>query len=132
MFGAHLGAALIGIVCYRCFGDALWVYCLAQALTLAYMLATRSVHPPAGANPLIMIHSHAALADLWQPVFVGVFSLAAVAFVWSRLVPGLRPYPNAWLAQSPASFPGDAWEVEAVVEAGDLATAPPLAERSSP
>src|SRR5512147_2063554 len=54
LFGGHLGGAFIGIACYQCFGEALWVYGLAQVLTLGYMLLSRTVHPPAGANPLIM------------------------------------------------------------------------------
>src|SRR5674476_597670 len=42
LFGGHLGGAFIGIACYQCFGEALWVYALAQALTLGYMLLTRT------------------------------------------------------------------------------------------
>ena len=109
LVGGHVGGALIGIACFQWFGDALWVYALAQAGTLAYMLLTRTVHPPAGANPLIMIHSHAGFASLWQPVFVGVFSLAAIAYVWSRLVPGLVHYPAVWLDKSPPSMFWGGW-----------------------
>lgn len=100
LFLGHLGTALIGIACYQTFGDALWVYALAQALALVFMLVTGSVHPPAGANPLIMIHSHAGYAALWQPVFVGITMLAAVAAVWSRLQPGAQHYPVAWRVRS--------------------------------
>lgn len=89
LFAGHLGGALIRITCYRCFGDALWVYALAQVLTLGYMLLIKTAHPPAGANPLIMIYAISSFAVLWQPVFVGVLSLALVAYVWSRLFPGL-------------------------------------------
>ena len=100
LFLGHLGTALIGIACYQTCGDALWVYALAQALALVFMLLTGSVHPPAGANPLIMIHSHAGYAALWQPVFVGITMLAAVAAVWSRLQPGAQHYPVAWRVRS--------------------------------
>ncbi|MEW6529463.1 MAG: HPP family protein [Thermodesulfobacteriota bacterium] len=110
LFGAHLGSALIGIVCYQMFGDALWVYALAQVLALWYMLLTKTVHPPAGANPLFMIYTHSNLSELWQPVFVGVLSLAAVAVVWSRLFPGLAHYPVAWLERSPQSTFWGGWD----------------------
>ncbi|HTY23594.1 MAG TPA: HPP family protein [Desulfomonilaceae bacterium] len=109
LFGGHIGGALIGIACYQCFGDALWVYAFAQVLTLGYMLLTKTVHPPAGANPLIMINSHAGLATLWQPVFVGTFTLAAVAFFWSRMVPDLVHYPVSWLDKSPPSAFWGGW-----------------------
>jgi len=103
LFGGHIGCALIGIACYQCFGDSLWVYALAAVLTLGYMLLTRTVHPPAGANPLIMIQAHAGFTALWHPIFVGVLCLATVTFVWSRVVPGLVHYPVAWLDRSPPS-----------------------------
>lgn len=101
LIGGHVGGAFIGITCYQCFGDALWVYGLAQSLTLGYMLLARAVHPPAGANPLIMIYSHAGFSALWQPVLLGVLSLAAVAFVWSRLLPGQLRYPLSLMEKSP-------------------------------
>jgi CBS-domain-containing membrane protein len=109
LFGGHLGGALIGIACYQLFGDALWVYALAQVLALWLMLLTKTVHPPAGANPLIMIHSHAGFAALWQPVFVGVFALAVVAALWSRVYPGLARYPVAWLDRSPPTTFWGGW-----------------------
>ncbi len=110
LFGGHLGSALIGIVCYQAFGDALWVYVLAQVLALSFMLLTKTVHPPAGANSTLMVYSHAEWSVLWQPVFIGVLSLAAVAAFWSRLYPGLSRYPVAWLDRSPPSTFWGGWD----------------------
>jgi CBS-domain-containing membrane protein len=109
LVGEHMGGALIGIACYQCFGEALWVYALAMVLTLAYMLLAKTVHPPAGANPLIMIATHAGFAALWQPVLLGVLTLALVAAAWSRLVPGLVHYPAVWLEKSPPSTFWGGW-----------------------
>ncbi len=67
---------------------------------LAYMLLTRTVHPPACA-PGDLVHAH---AGLWQPVFLGVFALAAAALVWSRLAAGLVHYLVTWLEMSPPSL----------------------------
>lgn len=109
LFGGHLEGALIGIACYQCFGESTWVYVLAITLTLGCMLLTKTVHPPAGANPLIMIHEHAGLGGLWHPVLAGVVGLAVAAFVWSRLVPGLEKYPRAWFEQSPPNTGFGGW-----------------------
>jgi CBS-domain-containing membrane protein len=109
LFGGHLGGALIGIVCFHLFGDSLWVYVLSVVLTFVYMLATKTVHPPAGANPLIMLHMHAGLSALWQPVGLAVLTLAAVAAVWSRLVPGHVRYPVQWAERSPPSMFWGGW-----------------------
>lgn len=109
LFGGHLGSAFIGICCGQLFGDAPWVYILAMVLTLVYMLATKTVHPPAGANALIMIHEHAGFSSLWHPVGLGVLVLAVVAAVWSRVFPGMYRYPVDWLEKSPDSFLDGSW-----------------------
>ena len=110
LFGGHLGGALVGIACYQAFGDALWVYILAQSLTLGLMLLTRTVHPPAGANPILMIHAHASWSNLFQPVLFGVGCLVLVAVIWSRLYPGLCRYPVNLMAPSPSHINWGGWE----------------------
>lgn len=109
LLGGHLGGALIGVICFQTLGDATWVYVLALVLTLAFMLLTGTVHPPAGANPLIMIHSHAGFGALWQPVGVGVALLMLIAAVWSRLTPGVAHYPCSWRERSPPSLFWGGW-----------------------
>lgn len=110
LFGGHLGGAFIGIACYQFFGDSPGVYVLAQVLALIYMLTTKTMHPPAGANPMLMIYAHASWSALWQPVFVGVLALASVAFVWSRLFPGLSHYPTSFYEPSPPSTFWGGWQ----------------------
>ena len=95
LFGGHLGGALIGILAFRFFGDALWVSVFAVVLTMAFMIITRTVHPPAGANPLFMVHNHAGVVVLMKPVLLGVGILFLVTFVWSRVRPG-NSYPINW------------------------------------
>jgi CBS-domain-containing membrane protein len=109
LIGGHLGSALIGILCSRVFGDALWVYVFAVVLAFVFMLVTKTVHPPAGANPLIMVHEHAGFIALWQPVGLGVAALVLVALVWSRLIPGMNHYPCQWFEKSPPSLLWGPW-----------------------
>jgi CBS-domain-containing membrane protein len=109
LFGGHLGGALIGIACYQFLGESLPVYALATSLTLAFMLLTRTVHPPAGANPILMVYVHAGWAALWQPVLLGILALALVAVVWSRLYPGLVHYPVEPRAPSPSQLNWGGW-----------------------
>ena len=112
LYGGHIGGAFIGIACYQAFGEAIWVYALAQVITLCFMLLTKTVHPPAGANPMLMIYAHAGWSALWQPVLVGITSLAIVAFIWSRIYPGLCHYPVAWLERSPPTTFWGGWNDE--------------------
>lgn len=109
LFGGHLGGAFIGIACFQLLGDTLPVYVLAQVLALAYMLTTKTMHPPAGANPMLMIYVHAGWETLLNPVLLGISSLAAVAFVWSRLYPGLSRYPVSISEPSPPSTFWGGW-----------------------
>lgn len=95
LFGGHLGGAVIGIACYQAFGDGLWVSVMAVVLTMAFMVLTRTTHPPAGANPLIMVHHHAGFCALLKPMGVGVLTLFLVAMAWSRCRSG-KPYPLKW------------------------------------
>ena len=95
LFGGHLGGALVGILCFRIFGDAPWVFVVAVVLTIVFMVVTRTIHPPAGTNPLFMVHHHANFGVLVKPVGLGVVTLFLVTILWSRLRPG-RPYPVKW------------------------------------
>jgi len=95
LLGGHIGGALIGILCYQIFGTALWVSVAAVVLTMMFMVVTRTIHPPAGANPLIMVDHHAGFLSVLNPVAAGVLTLFIVAMVWSRFRPG-KKYPMRW------------------------------------
>jgi CBS-domain-containing membrane protein len=110
LFGGHVGGALIGIVCYQLLGDALWVYVFAQVSTLLLMLSLHVMHPPAGANPLIMIQEHASFDMLFSTVLLGVMSLFVVAFFWSRVFRKTHRYPIAWLQKSPPQRLSGVWQ----------------------
>lgn len=110
LLGGHCIGALVGIASFQTFGDALWVYALAQSVTLVTMLATRTLHPPAGANPILMVYVHASWSVLFSPVLLGVLVLFAVASVWSRLYPDLKRYPHQLLAPSPPTMLWGAWD----------------------
>jgi CBS-domain-containing membrane protein len=110
VFGAHLIGALIGIIAYQLFGDGFWVYVVALVVTIGVLLITRCVHPPAGANPLIMIQAHASFMHLGITVLTGVLIIFAVAYIWSRLGVGSRKYPVSWTQASPPSLNWSLWD----------------------
>jgi CBS-domain-containing membrane protein len=110
VFGAHLIGALIGIIAYQLFGDGFWVYVGALVITIGALLITRCVHPPAGANPLIMIQAHAGFIHLGVTVMAGVTTIFLVAVIWSRLGVGNRKYPTSWTTPSPPSSHWSLWD----------------------
>lgn len=110
VFGAHLISSLVGILAYRLFGDAFWVYVFALVITIAVLLLARCVHPPAGANPLIMIQAHASFIHLGITVMAGVTIIFIIAMIWSRLGIGSRKYPVSWTQPSPPNLQWGIWE----------------------
>jgi CBS-domain-containing membrane protein len=76
----HLISATIGLVMFWLSGNGVWSMALATGLAIAAMQITRAVHPPAGANPLVIMLSGGASANfLLFPVLAGVVCLLAVA-----------------------------------------------------
>jgi CBS-domain-containing membrane protein len=110
LFGGHLLSALAGIASFQILGPGLLACTCAIAVALGLMLVTRTVHPPAGANPIIMVYAHAQWSALLFPVFTGVAALAAVAVLWSRLYPGLAHYPVSAMEPSPPTLGWGGWQ----------------------
>ncbi len=110
LFGGHLGTAAIGIACAQFLGSSLLSYAVAVSLAIGYMLLTRTVHPPAGANPVIMVYAKASWSALLNPVLLGLLCLISVATIWSRLYPGLVHYPVRPLEPSPPSLNWGGWD----------------------
>lgn len=109
LLGGHVITAIVGIGCAQWLGSSLLAYAVAVSLALGLMLLTRTVHPPAGANPVIMVYAHASWAALFDPVLLGLACLLGVALVWSRLYPGLARYPVNPLEPSPPSINWGGW-----------------------
>ena len=57
------------------------------------MVATERSTPPAGANPLFMVHNHADFMVLLNPVGAGILVLFLVAMFWSCVRPS-KKYPG--------------------------------------
>lgn len=109
LVGGHVGGAAMGIASVQWLGHGPAAYFVAVAAALGLMLALRAVHPPAGANPVIMVHAQASWSALLDPVGLGIVVLMATAIVWSRLYPGLARYPVAPMEPSPPSLNWGGW-----------------------
>lgn len=108
--GGHLGRAGIGTACAQSLGSSLPACARAVRRSPAFMLATRTVHPPAGANPVVMVHAQAHWGALLNPALLGVVCLVRVATRWSRLDPGPVHDPVSPLEPSPPSLNWGNWQ----------------------
>ena len=96
ILGGHMITGIIGLGALMLLGDAWWVMALAVGTGIAAMQLTRTVHPPAGANPiLIMLSGAADWSFLLLPLLAGASALVVFAVVFNKLVPGRR-YPAYW------------------------------------
>jgi CBS-domain-containing membrane protein len=86
LVGGHVLSTLVGLVVLKLVGPTPWAAALAVGLAMAVMHATRSFHPPAGIDPLVVVTNHMPWSFLLVPVSAGVALLAAFAFLWHNLI----------------------------------------------
>jgi CBS-domain-containing membrane protein len=94
VFG-HLISSLVGLVFVHLCGPHWWSVALAVGTAIALMMLTRTVHPPAGSNPVIVFLTQPAWSFLLFPTLVGALVLVAVAVVYNNATRTTR-YPKYW------------------------------------
>ncbi|MGP8305316.1 HPP family protein [Vibrio sp. YIC-376] len=77
IFG-HLITALVGVIFTQYVGVSPLTLALATGIAVSLMLATKTTHPPAGANPLLIMLSGQGWAFLITPVLVGAVLIVLV------------------------------------------------------
>ncbi|MCO4291661.1 HPP family protein [Solitalea sp. MAHUQ-68] len=95
IIGGHLLTAILGLLCYHLMGNTWYSLALGVSLSIGLMQITRTVHPPAGANPLVIILSGASWSFLFSPVLIGSVVLVAIALIFNNLS-SKRKYPKYW------------------------------------
>ena len=87
----HLIASAVGLAVFWFCGAGVWQSAIAVGLAIAAMQLSRTVHPPAGADPLvIMLSGGASVQFLVVPVLTGVLCLLLIALVFNNAVRGER------------------------------------------
>jgi CBS-domain-containing membrane protein len=82
LIGGHLISTLIGLAAVKIAGPGPWVAALAVGLSIVAMHLTRTFHPPAGIDPLIVVLNDLSWPFLLMPVAVGACALALFAWLW--------------------------------------------------
>lgn len=95
VIGGHVISTLIGLLFFHLIGGEWWSMALALATAIAVMLITRTVHPPAGSNPVIVFLLGAPWSFLITPTFVGAVILIGVALLYLNL-DQRNTYPSYW------------------------------------
>jgi CBS-domain-containing membrane protein len=95
VIGGHLISTAIGLAALHGFGPHAWSLALAVAAAIMAMMATRTVHPPAGSNPVIVFLANAGWGFIVFPVLAGAVLLVLVALIYNNLA-RKTPYPGYW------------------------------------
>lgn len=99
IFG-HLVSAFVGLVFLKVFGVSLFGTAVSVGVAICAMQILRCVHPPAGANPLVILLTADQIYYSWDfllfPVLSGAITLTIVAWLVNN-VKSLSAWPEYWL-----------------------------------
>ena len=70
--GGYLIATIVGLLFYQLFGNTPLSLGLAFGLSFILMQLTKSLHPPAGSIPLLIMFSKPDWSYVLTPIFIGV------------------------------------------------------------
>jgi CBS-domain-containing membrane protein len=94
--GGHLVSTAIGLILLQLFVNEAWVLALGVGLALSLMHLTRTTHPPAGADPIVVIVAGSSWSFLFTPVLMGSLIIVLVALLVNNL-DEQRKYPTFWI-----------------------------------
>jgi CBS-domain-containing membrane protein len=93
--GGHFICTVVGLAALALFGPTWWSLASAAAMSVALMMLTRTLHPPAGSNPVIVFLTAPKWGFLLFPTLIGALTMVVVAVIYHRAT--RRTYPAYWL-----------------------------------
>ena len=88
----HIFSALSGIISYYLLGNTFFSIGIAVGLAVFIMMITKTVHPPAGANPIIVILTGQGINFVLLPVAIGSVVIVLFAVIYNKVLK--KKYPN--------------------------------------
>lgn len=102
LVGGHVVSAVVGVAAWKLFHQDPWLaQAVAVSTAIALMHATKTLHPPGGATPLIAVIGSDAVHELGffyvlVPAGLGPLLLLLVALLVNN-IPKSRRYPEIWM-----------------------------------
>jgi CBS-domain-containing membrane protein len=96
VIGGHFVSTFIGLLIYHLFGNEPWAIAFAVGLAIAMMMLTKTTHPPAGADPLVVMLGTYSWNYLISPVLIGSIIIVIFALLINNLRSN-RNYPTFWI-----------------------------------
>lgn len=96
IFLGHTLSTLVALIVVHTGGNSAFFVGLAVALAVVVMMLTRSMHPPAAANPIVvMLEGYDDWSFLLFPVCTGALIVIIAALIINNLR-ATRSYPTYW------------------------------------
>lgn len=95
LIGGHLVASAVGLTVLAVAGPEGWAMGISVGIAIIAMQLTRTGHPPAGADPLVVLLVQPDWLFLATPVLIGTIGIVGIALLFNNLRPG-PGYPRYW------------------------------------
>lgn len=97
VIGGHAVSTAVGLAIAAAGGSGDWAVALGVGLAIGLMLISRTLHPPAGADPIVVLSGQYGWGFLLAPVLLGAVCLVGVAYIYHKLVRSSVRYPKSWM-----------------------------------
>ena len=85
VFFGHILSAFSGVIVFYFIGEAPVAIALGLALAIILMMISKTVHPPAGANPIIAIRGAKTFDFVIMPVAIGASFIVIFAWIYNKI-----------------------------------------------
>lgn len=86
VFFGHIISAFSGVLIFAIFGYSFLSLGLGVGLAIFLMMATDTIHPPAGANPIVAIFGAKGMTFILMPVAAGALFIVLFAIIYNKLL----------------------------------------------
>jgi CBS-domain-containing membrane protein len=99
LVGGHLVSTIVGLLVVKLCGPSPWAAALAVGAAMVAMHLTRTFHPPAGIDPMVVVVNNMAWGFLLMPIGAGSVLLVLFAFAWHNFIAYCANKGDTWPAR---------------------------------
>ena len=89
-------SSFIGIITYNLMGNNYISLGVGVGVAIGVMLLTKTTHPPAGADPIVVIMAGSSFKFLLHPILLGSVLIVVLALIINNTSKE-RKYPTFWI-----------------------------------
>ena len=86
VFFGHLLAAVVGVIIKELFGISFLTLSISVGISITLMMYLKVVHPPAAANPIVVILNDASYDFIIFPIIIGLILLLLLSIVINKII----------------------------------------------